>query len=408
MANNQAIMPIVEKPFRGLYVALFAVFILFGMSMTIIGATLPRILEDFGWSYVGAGSVIAAGAIGYFLATFIAGLLVARIGAQATILSGLVLVVAGLMFFAKTSSLPVNLLLNLAIGIGQGFLELTINYATLRMDKKGSGRAMNLMHGAFAVGAVAGPFVIGILLGAALPWTLVYRGIAGMFVLVAVAVALLPFGIIKEEKTETKDKKKVSLLGHPAYWLGFACLLLYVGVELGISNWIAEYFVTVFGLAPARGSFMVSLFWGGLLLGRIGVPIVYKGNRSDVLLIAMALLMSSTVIALTIVGFLGGGTLLITIASVFVVLAGLGCSIIYPVVVTFVGAAFPNAQSEAIGFSAMGGGIGAFVFPFIMSNIAGAFGIRIGFATYAFFSIVTVVSCMMLIRVVRAKKGEIA
>ncbi|HKL86733.1 MAG TPA: MFS transporter [Treponemataceae bacterium] len=400
-------MSIVEKPFRGLYVALFGLFVLFGMSMTIIGATLPRILADFGWSYVGAGAVIAAGAIGYFSATFFAGILVEKIGVRATILSGLVLVVAGLMFFAKTSSLPFNLLLNLAIGIGQGFLELTINYATLRMDKSGSGRAMNLMHGAFAIGAVAGPFVIGILLGAALPWALVYRGIAGLFVLLAFVVIFLPFALLKDNASDSKETKKVSLLRHPAYWLGFTCLLLYVGVELGISNWIAEYFVTVFGLAPARGSFMVSLFWGGLLVGRLGVPLIYKGNRSDILLISMTLLMSSTVIALSVVGFLGGGVLLITIASILVALAGLGCSIIYPVVVTFVGAAFPKAQGEAIGFAAMGGGIGAFVFPFIMSNVAGVFGIRTGFATYAFFSVAIVVSCAMLLKVVKAKKAEL-
>ena len=79
-------MSIVEKPFRRLYTALFALFIVFGMSMTIIGATLPRILEDFGWSYAGAGVVIAASAVGYFSANFFAGLLLKRIGTRATIL----------------------------------------------------------------------------------------------------------------------------------------------------------------------------------------------------------------------------------------------------------------------------------------------------------------------------------
>lgn len=399
-------MSIVAKPFRVLYAALFILFILFGMSMTIIGATLPRILEDFKWSYVGAGAVIAAGAIGYFFATFLAGFLVARIGIRSTIFLGLFLMVAGLVFFAKTPSIPLNLMLNMTIGIGQGFLELTINYATLRMDKSGSGRAMNLMHGAFAVGAVAGPFVVGILLGADLPWSLVYWGIAGMFVLIAAVVPLLPFSLLEKDTSDLKERKKVSLLKHSAYWLGFACLLLYVGVELGISNWIAEYFVTVFALAPAQGSFMVSLFWAGLLTGRIGIPILYKGNRSDLLLIFASILMACSVISLSIIGFLGRGSILIIIASTFVVLAGLGCSIIYPVIVTIIGAAFPNAQSEAIGFSAMGGGIGAFVFPFIMSNVASAFGIRFGFATYAFFSITAVLSCVMLLKVVKVKKQE--
>ncbi len=53
-------MSIVEKPFRRLFAALFLLFIVLGMSMTIIGATLPRILEDFDWTYAEAGIVIAA------------------------------------------------------------------------------------------------------------------------------------------------------------------------------------------------------------------------------------------------------------------------------------------------------------------------------------------------------------
>ena len=401
-------MSIVEKPFRRLYTALFALFIVFGMSMTIIGATLPRILEDFGWSYAGAGVVIAASAVGYFSANFLAGLLLKRIGTRATILVGLAVLVTGLMFFARTSSLPVNLLLNLAIGIGQGFLELTVNYATVRMEKPGSGRAMNLIHGAFSIGAVAGPLIVGLLMRAALPWAIVYRGIGVIFALSAFAMPLLPFDLLKDGINNAENKEKSSLARHPAYWLGFTSLLLYVGVELGISNWIAEYFVSVFGAAPAQGSFMVSLFWGGLLVGRLGIPIFYKGSRSDVLLIASALLMTSTIAGLTIVGFLNGGPILITLASILVALAGLGCALFYPVVVTFISMAFPNDQSVAIGFSSMGGGVGSFIFPFIMSAIASSYGIRTGFTTYAFFSIICVISCVLLIRVVTSRKRETA
>ena len=39
-----------------------------------------------------------------------------------------------------------------------------------------------------------------------------------------------------------------------------------------------------------------------------------------------------------------------------------------------------------VGFAATGGGIGAFVFPFLMSSIAQTWGIRAGFATYGLFA----------------------
>ena len=70
-----------------------------------------------------------------------------------------------------------------------------------------------------------------------------------------------------------------------------------------------------------------------------------------------------------------------------VFLSGLGSSIFYPAVITLLGACFPQAQSQAIGFAATGGGIGSFVFPFIMSALSQGWGLRAGFATYAVFGV---------------------
>jgi fucose permease len=272
------------------------------------------------------------------------------------------------------------------------------------MEKSGTGRALNLMHGAFAVGAFAGPFAIGILIGVNLSWTLVYRGMAVLFLGVLALIMAMPFDALGRDTGHKAAGGRRALFAHPAYWLGFVAMFFYVGVELGVSNWIAEYFVTSFGASPAAGSFMVSLFWGGLLLGRFGVPLVYRGERRGVVLLAMSVLMSASIIALSSISFLGAGVTARTAAMVFSALAGLGCSIVYPMVVTIIGSVFVHAQSEAVAFSSTGGGIGAFVFPFIMSNIAAAWGIRAGFATYAVFSVAVVMLNAVLVGL--AKKSS--
>ncbi len=396
-------MPIVEKPFRAMYASLFSLFALFGTSMTIIGATLPRILADFGWNYSVAGIVIGAGAVGYFLSVYASGFLVARFGPRATVAAGLCLEVAGLALFAATPSPLANTLLYLAVGFGQGGIELTVNWSTLRMDRSGSGRAMNLMHGAFAVGAFAGPFVISLLMRAALPWTYIYRGIAVLFALLLVSVFFLPFERLAEKAAAASDssvgRPASAADGRSAYWFGFFSLFLYVGVEMGVSNWIAEYFVAAFGASPAAGSFAVSLFWAGLLAGRLGVPALYKGNRRDTLLLGAAALMAVSVAALAAIGYAAPSALVL--AAAFAFLSGLGCSVVYPTVMVFVGGAFPGAQSQAIAFAAAGGGIGAFAFPFVMANVAAGWGIRTGFAAYAVFSFAVVVACAGLVRSAR-------
>lgn len=390
-------MAIVEKKFQGLYASFYLLFIFFGMSMTVIGAVLPQILADFGWSYINAGIVIAASSIGYFFATFFAGYLIRLIGLRKATFSGVLIIIIGLMLFASTSALLPNIFFNFMIGVAQGVLEVAINYATTRMDTLGTGRAMNFMHGAFSVGAVVGPIIVGILNKAQMSWILIYRIIGAVFILFAIMTLKLPFSLLQEE-SDADETNKTSLVRHPAYWLGFFSLLLYVGVEFGVSNWMAEYFFSVFGASTSYASFMVSLFWGGILIGRVGIPVFYKGDNNSALLTLSGLVMAVSVIGLTIVGHIADGSNLRIVASIFVALAGLGSAVIYPTVVTFVSSAFPDDQSVAIGFAATGGGIGSFAFPFLMSNVSASHGIVAGYGIYAIFSIFCLISCILLIR----------
>ncbi len=379
-------MPLIEPRFRALFLSLFALFILYGTSFTIIGATLPKILADFQWDYLAAGIVLGAGAVAYFLSTFAAGYLIRHWGPKPTILLGLVLDVAGLSFFAATPDPLTNTLLSALIGLGQGCVEVGVNWATLRIDTRSTGRPMNLMHGAFAVGAILGPLAVGLLMQSGLNWTAVYRGMAVIFALLVVLMAFATLPPVDQKATE-HDETPARLSANPAYWLSFFALFLYVGVELGVSNWVAEYFVAVFAYSPDASAMLVSLFWMGLLAGRFGVPLLYKGSRHDVVLVGLSALATVSIVLLTLLGHAAPSSITNDVGRILVFLAGLGCSIYYPTVITLLGKCFPHAQSQVIGFAATGGGIGAFAFPFLMSAIAQNSGIRAGFATYGIFAV---------------------
>jgi fucose permease len=391
-------MALVSRRFRGLFIGLFGTFTLFGTSMTIVGAALPKILGDFGWSYGSAGAVIAASAAAYFLSSLFSGRVLKRIGSKATVVVGLAACVLGLAFFAATPSFWLNFLLYALVGAGQGLIEPAVNWAALRMDEKSTSRPMNLMHGAFAIGAVAGPLIIGLLLANGLSWTLLFRAIAVLFALLGFVLAAMPFEKLGKAVPEGASKPGAKPRKSPAFLLGFVCLLLYVGAELGISNWIAEYFVRIFSADPAFASLTVSLFWIGLLAGRFGVPALYRGSRQEAVLVASSFLLVASTIGLCAIGFAAGGAPLWAPAA-FTFLAGLGCSIIYPTVVSLVGISCAEAQAEAISFSVAGGGVGLFAFPFMMSWISQGYGIKIGFASYAIIAALTAVACAALARV---------
>ena len=138
---------------------------------------------------------------------------------------------------------------------------------------------MNLMHGAFSIGAVAAPLVLGLIMATGLSWTLLFRAIAFLFAILGIALAAMPFSRLGRVESGAKDREPGARIARgPAYYLGFVCLLLYVGTEIGISNWIAEYFVRIFSADPAFAPLAVSLFWTGLLAGRFGVPALYRGT----------------------------------------------------------------------------------------------------------------------------------
>jgi fucose permease len=379
-------MKLIEPRFHALFLSLFALFTLFGTSFTIIGATLPKILANFHWNYLAAGMVLGAGAVAYFLSTFVAGHLVQHWGPKPTILLGLGLIIAGLVFFATTPDPLTNTLLSALIGLGQGGVEVGVNWSTLRIDTRNTGRPMNLMHGAFAIGAILGPLAVSLMMRRGLDWTAVYRGMAVIFVLVAVLMAFATLPPV-QAKAAADAESPERLSANPAYWLSFFTLFLYVGVELGVSNWVAEYFVSVFAFSPDAGAMLVSLFWMGLLAGRFGVPLLYQGSRPDAVLVGLSALATVSIALLMLLGYTAHNGITNDIGRGLVFLAGLGCSIYYPTVMTLLGRCFPHAQSQAIGFAATGGGIGSFLFPFLMSAIAQNWGIRAGFATYGVFAV---------------------
>lgn len=373
-------MSLVKKGFGGIYALLFANFLLFGASITLVGAILPRIFTEFGWTYVQAGTVIAGGAVGTFVATFLAGRFLHRLGVRLLLLIGAALELGGLLLFGAGSSVPLNLALYALIGLGQGCLEVGVNWSVVRMSPDRDGRAMNMVHGAFSIGAVLGPLLTAAVLASGLRWNLTFKLVALVYGLVFLVVFFLPFGRLGTE-ADSKAGGFRLVARRPAFWLGFALLFLYVGAEMGISNWSAEYFVKIFGAGPELGALTVSLFWLGLVGGRIGLPLLLPRTRPDRLVVVLGLVFALAVGLLLATGVAGGRAL--PLGLVAVTLAGLGASCIYPSGISLVGAAFPEGQATALGFASTGGGVGAFLFPYAMSGIASAAGLVAGFAFYA-------------------------
>ena len=389
-----------ENDQRGLFAALLLNFTVFGFTVTIYGATVPTIIRQFEWSYLATGIVLSASAVGYFVSSFVSGFLIQRLGPWKVVIMGLLLQVLGLGVFGANGSVIFNLVATFLVGLGHGGTEVVTNFCVVRMEKPGQSRLMNLMHAAFPVGAILGPIFVAWLVGTGQNWQLVFRSMSVTTLFIAGGFSFLSFRAIDPGEDGEEERPHLGrLLGHPLLLFLFLTIFLYVGSEIGVSAWISEYYVKVFESSPSSAAYMVSVFWGGILIGRLGMSILYHGIRQAEILLALSCVAFGSLLFSLLMGnaFVAG-------AGFFI--SGLGYSVIYPVDMAIVGERFKKGQSVALGFVSTGGGIGSFSFPFIMAAIADAFGIKNGFWFYVITTFAMAVSAGMVLWLVRRTAGD--
>lgn len=377
----------------------FVNFVFFGAVVILVGAAVPEILRTYSWRYVEMGAILAGGSIGYFVSTFVCGILLRRWGPKRVIVYGLVLQAVGLAAFGQMPSLAINAIALLLIGLGQGGSEVVTNFSVVRIEHSGRSNLMNFIHAAFTTGAIVGPLGIGQLIERGYPWQVAFLALAFLSLLMALAFTLLSFETVSADPAKQENSPLSYLMSQPLMLLLTTLILLYVGVEIGTSNWIAEYFVQSLGVSAASGAYTVSLFWMGLLAGRLSVAIFYRRDDQAVLLVTACILS-----ALSLSLGLWGESFTWKAACFFS--TGMGFSIVYPVVVVLAGRFFPTQQEMAIAIISTGGGVGSFAFPFAMSSLADSWGIERAFWFYAFIALAmsgVAVSTLFVIRSLSVK-----
>ena len=158
-------MRYIENQYRSLLLGMIINFVLFGVTIAMLGSVLPKAIREFHWSYTAAGVVISAAAIGYFVSTFLSGILVQKLGPKLVIVIGLGMQTIGLLFFASSRLFVLNAFLNFLIGLGQGATEIVANFSVVRIERNGQSRLMSFLHAAFSVGAIVGPVIVGMIVG---------------------------------------------------------------------------------------------------------------------------------------------------------------------------------------------------------------------------------------------------
>ena len=363
-------------------------FLAIGWTGLLIPSLIRSIEATFDQTDAGIGIIYLVYALAYASGSFGGGPLTERLGRRpvlgiAVLITGLG--AAGLGLAPTWAAFAVAALM---AGAGAGCLDGGVNGLVLDVYREGRGRAMNLLHVCFSVGALAAPLVVGALVEGGVPWQAVAVGTGAVVSLLAAAYVIVPMPSGRRTAEGASTGLPAVSAGHggrrllagPLLLLGIA-IAAYVACEMGVSSWLVRF------LEPApltTATLALSLYWAGLTVGRLASSVI--ADRFDHLRFTIACALA---LAVLVAGAVLVPQLPLSIAAFAV--AGMASGPIFPMIVAIGGDRYPE-RSAAVGGSLVGMAvIGSTIYPPAMGFLS----VTVGLGVAMFGNALLALACVL-------------
>jgi len=371
----------------------FFAFILIGANDGAFGVLIPSMRSHYGVSNATIGLLFLFASVGYLIAAFNSGLLVAKLGNRLFLLLGI-----GTFLFAATMlslmpPFPVLLFMLLPLGFGGAILDAGLNAYIAGLPRNTA--LLNYLHAFYGTGALLGPIIASGLLAIGFGWNSVYIVWIAICIVLGVGVGFAFKGHKriedeKAEKAETKQNVLFKALAMRIVWLAALFLLFYVGTEVSLGSWSYSFLTEERGGAPLLMGWAVSGYWLGLTLGRLTLARVALN------------LGEKRMIQICIVGVVAGVLLiwlvpLNGVSAIGLCLTGYCLGPIFPTTIALMSKLVPaRILPSAIGFLASLGSMGAALFPWLAGNLAQLIGLWVLLPYVIFLTLVMLGLWMLL------------
>jgi len=295
-------------------------FFMWGFLTCLNDILIPHLKMVFELSYAQAMLIQFAFFSSYFVFAIPSGKLVDFIGYKRTMIAGLLTMAVGALLFLPAASLaafPLFLAALVVLAAGITALQVAANpyVANLGPQRTASSR-LNLAQAFNSLGTTVAPYLgSALILGAAVEAPklgsltqaalqqfraqqastvrLPYLGIAGLLILLAVALAVIKLppmgGLTQDFRPDERGSSWGALLGHPQLLLGAVGIFLYVGAEVTIGSFLVNYMhlPEISGFTETVAAKYVSIYWFGAMIGRfVGSAVLQKVKTSKLLALA--------------------------------------------------------------------------------------------------------------------------
>jgi len=274
------------QTYRGPFAIMTTLFFLWGFMTVFNDILIPRFKEAFTLDYFHAMLVQLAffgayfiGSLIYFIISATTGDPIAKIGYKNGVVIGLLISAVGSALFwpaAVAASYPMFLSALFIVGLGFAMLQIAANpFVTILGPEKTASSRLNLAQGFNSIGTTIGPIIGGYLIfqyfaksGAhgAESVKMPYMAFCVIFIVLAVIFFFIKLPHVGEGQVQPG----AGALKHPHVVLGVIGIFMYVGGEVSVGSAIINYLgqPSVAGLSAVDASRYVSIYWGGLMIGR--------------------------------------------------------------------------------------------------------------------------------------------
>lgn len=361
-----------DHALRAGLVAGFA-YVLVGWRALLVPSLILFVAPAFGQGDAGMGGYYLVTALAYGVGALFGGRIIRRFGARLALPAAAWMMAAGLIVQGFTGAWVVFALAGVVASIGASSTDVGLQALVLDLFPHARGRALNLLHVAYGVGALMAPLLLAALvaLGVPWPWLLTGSGIAMGLAGVGLALTVpqapgssLP---IDEAAAMGAATAAVRTRRLPPFLLVMAVsIAAYVAAEAGVSDWLVRY---LSALPMAQASVALTLFWGGIAVGRLIFARI--GNRLDAQRSASVLAVAG--------GAILAAAILLPVSAVSPILfgaVGLAFGPIFPLMVAAAGARMPDESATVTGTLVFAAVVGAVVYPPAIGFLSEAIGLQ--------------------------------
>lgn len=347
-----------------LLAVIYIVFISLGLPDSVFGVAWPVLHNELGIAenFASVYSIIVG--VCTSAVSVVSGVLIRKFGTAKITAFSIFLTIIGLVGISFAPNIIVMIIFAVILGYGAGAIDTGLNnFVSLHYKAQ----HMNWLHCFWGIGVTASPIIMSFFLKDDTSWRNGYRAIAFIqAVILVIVIVTLPLWkkadqSLSDDIHEKKDSKSFrEILKAKGLVPSILSLAFYFAMENLIGTWGASYIVHIYSLDASMASKWVSLYFGGIMIGRfIAGFIALKCSDNTLIRLGIAVSFLGMIFMMLPIGETAIGGLL---------LVGIGFGPIFPSVLHTVPARFGKEYSADItGFHMFG----AYAIGFLIQLIFG-------------------------------------